>query len=177
MIKKSIYFIVCIVAFLEIAIFFLPKKQLWLYTQDILSKKYYISLNSKEIIDKSFNLIMYKNTLEYDKIKIAQSYKIKTFSSAIFEKIDIKDIYFDDIFTTVLPKHLDDITIQWTLFMGYKIKISAMGDIGILNGYIDILHKKIILHLKPSNIANKRYKKILHYMKKEAKGYRYVQSF
>lgn len=175
-IGKIFYFLLCFILFIQITIYFLPKKQLLEYANSKLSS-YYISLNSKQIDENNFKIVLENNTLRYDKLKVASSQKIEFLSLIFLEKIKITNIKFGDIATGIFPPNIKDIIVYWTPLYGYKVKISAQGDIGEIYGYIDLLHQNVTVHLKPSKIATLNYKKILRKMKKEAKGYRYVQSF
>ena len=173
---KLIYFLLCLTVFLELSIYFLPKKQLLYYASSKLNA-YFISFEPKQVKDNGFKLILKDTTFKYDKLPMATSKDITLFSLLFVDKIVIKDIYLSDIALDILPKKVDLITICWTPLSGYKVKLYAKGDIGEANGYIDLFHRKLILYLKASKKAKRKYADILRQMKKEAKGYKYVKSF
>lgn len=173
---KLIYFLLCLILFLELSIYFLPKKQLLYYANSKLNS-YFISFEPKQVKDKGFKLILQDTTFKYDKLPMATSKDITLFSLLFIDKIVLKDIYLSDIALDILPKKVDIVTLCWNPLNGYKVKIYAKGDIGEANGYIDLFHRKVILYLKATKKAKRKYFNILRQMKKEAKGYRYVKSF
>ena len=173
---KLIYFLLCLILFLELSIYFLPKKQLLNYA-NIKLNSYFISFSSKQVKDRGFKLILDDTTFKYDKLPMATSKEITLFSLLFIDKIIIKDIYLSDVASDILPKKVDLATLYWTPLQGYKIKVYAKGEIGKATGYIDLFHRKIILYLQVTQKAKRRYSNILRQMQKEAKGYKYVKSF
>jgi len=114
--KKIIYFLICLIVFLEITVYFLPKKQLFLLANAKLSS-YLISLDAKDISDRDFRLILKNSVL--------------------------------------------------TPLYGYKVRFHAIGDVGKIDGYVDLFHKKVVLHLNPSRLVRRSYRRLLRQMKKE----------
>jgi len=174
--KKIIYFLICLIVFLEITVYFLPKKQLFLLANAKLSS-YLISLDAKDISDRDFRLILKNSVLTYDKMQVASSKKIEFLSLIFFEKITIRDIKLSDIVMGMLPKDIKEVDIKWTPLYGYKVRFHAIGDVGKIDGYVDLFHKKVVLHLNPSRLVRRSYRRLLRQMKKEGKGYKYVKNF
>ncbi len=174
--KKLIYFLVCLALFLELSIYLFPKKELLYYINNKLHS-YYISFNSKKIEDKGFKVILSDTSFEYDKLPIAKSKEILLFPLLFVNKITIKNLHLSDVASDILPKKIDFITIYWSLLQGYRVKIYAKGDIGKVEGYVDLYHRRVVLFLKILKGIEAKYPNLLRVMTKEAKGYKYVKNF
>ena len=174
--SKIMYFILCIVLFLEIVVYFLPKKQIWFYTQQKL-EKYYISLNSKGYKDKGYEFLLKDNSLKYDKLNVATSKKIEVFPLIFINKVKIKNIKLSEVLSDMFPSKIEKATLYWSPLCGYKIEIEAKGDMGNAHGFIDVLHRKVVIDLEPSKIMKRRFSRTLREFKKVKTGYRYVKTF
>lgn len=175
-VKKVIYFLVCVILFLELSVYLFPKKQLLCYMDSKLHS-YYISFDSKKIEDDGFNLILINTAIKYDNLTVLTAKEITFFITFFSNKVIVKDIYLNNIASDILPEKIDFATLYWNILQGYTLKIYAKGDIGKIEGNIDLFHRKIVLFLKPTKQSKSRYSNLLKVMKKEAKGYKYVKSF
>ena len=157
-------------------IYFLPKKQLLSFTNVILRNDF-ISINYKESIDNGFILIVKDAGFKYDRLPIATVKKITLRFLLFSNKVILEDIHTSELASSILPKRIERITLYWMPLQIGKIKVDIKSNIAKAVGYIDLMHRKVVLHVKVVKSAEKRYRDILKQMKKEAKGYKYVVSF
>ncbi len=175
-VSKLLYFIVCFVLFIEITIYFLPKRELWYLAQKELSKNL-ITVNSSKFQESGFYIDIKDSTINYDKLDIATVKDCKIESYLFYNEIVLKGIRFADIASNISPRNIKSLKIKWSVFDGNKIKIIGDGEMGHIDGYVDILKQKATIYLKASKLMKRRYRKTLRGLKKEKRGYKYVQSF
>jgi len=176
MIRKIAYFLIYFILFLEILIYFLPKKELWYLAQKRLQNDY-ITVNYEKATEGSFSFEIKNGSIKYDKLKIASFKEAEIISMLFYNELHIKNIIFSDIVSGITPKHIESLKLYWTPLDGYKIPLKAKGDMGSIEGFIDMWHKKILIILKASDMMKKGYRKTLKEMKKSKKGYSYVKDF
>ncbi|NPA73472.1 MAG: hypothetical protein GXO12_02055 [Epsilonproteobacteria bacterium] len=174
--KKVLYMLFCFLLFIEISVYFLPKEELFYFAQRKLNG-YYIGFYSQKIEDKGFKLKTVNDSIKYDKLDIANIKEADLTTFVLWNDFIAKDIRLSDVSSSIVPRNIEYVKLIWSPFSGYKIKVDIKGDLGVAVGYIDILHKKIVITLKPSNLMKKRYYSTLRGLKKIKAGYKYVKSF
>jgi len=174
--KRFFYFILCLLLFLQLLIIFLPKGQILNYLNKEI-KVLNISFHSQIIKDKGINFILKNDLLIYDGVKVVSSKKISTNLCIFYTVVDITNIKFSEIIANFVPNNISSIKLFYSPYMLYHIKFKASGEMGFVSGDIDLLHKKILLDLKPSGLMKTRYNATLRQMKKSDRGYKYVYNF
>ncbi len=174
--KRFSYFLLCLLFFLQLFIIFLPKEQIFNYLKDK-TKAYHVILHSKIAKDKGIKLLLKNNSLVYNGLKVASIKNISVDIFIFYTQINIKNTILSEIIENIMPRHISQIKIYWSPFILNHIGLKANGAMGVVSGYIDLFHKKIILILKPSKLMRTRYSATLRQMKKSNKGYRYVYNF
>ncbi len=174
--KKFFYFILCLLLFLQLLIIFLPKEQIFNYLIEK-AKVYHIVFHSQAIKDKGVKFTLINNRLIYDGLKVASSKDINADLFIVYSTITITNVKLSEIVESMVPDDISIIKFLYSPYMLYHIKFKANGKMGIASGDIDLLHKKIMIDLKPSKLMRTRYSATLRQMKKSNKGYRYVYNF
>jgi len=155
-----------IILFIISTIVFIPQSNI-LFTLQKNMQKEKIYLNYYKLTQHPFNLTLEKNTIIYDKIKIANISNISTLIGLFYNKIDISNvsISFNNL-------KIDKIILTNNILSPFIINIKAISKFANISGYIDLKNKKIILHF--AKLKNKNLQKLLQHNKQ---GYFYEESF
>ena len=173
--KKVVAIIFYFVLFLESLIFFIPKDRLFLYLEDRL-KENYIDISQNKIVDNGFVTLAKDMKVNYDKLDIASLKSLKLYTFLFYNSLKAKNIELKESVSMMMPKRVDFIKVSYFVFNPLNIYIYAKGDFGEADGFVDILHKKLSILVKPSKIF-KSYHQTLSQMKKEKSGYRFEYRF
>ncbi len=173
--KKVVAIIFYFLLFLESLIFFIPKDRLFLYLEDRV-KQSFVDISQNSIEDKGFLTLAKDVKVNYDKLDIASLKSLKLYTFLFYNSLRAENIELKDSVSIMMPKRVDFIKVSYLIFNPLYIHIYAKGDFGEADGFIDILHKKLSILVKPSKLFNS-YHQTLSQMKKEKSGYRFEYRF
>jgi hypothetical protein len=158
--------------FIYSVLFFLPKDLIYnLFEKELEKQKIIISQEVRK--EKSFSFVLSDAEVYFDGLQIADV-KRTDISTLLFNNtIDIMDIQLSQSFSKIFPSKINKINIKHNITSYNKITIYAVGDFGEINGYINILDKKLYLNLQASALMKESYIKLLQKMKYKDGVYTY----
>ena len=145
-------------------IVFMPRDNLYYTLQKYLSKEN-IYINSD--IDSSININLKKGTVYYNGMDLVTFNKVIISPFIFFNKIEADNIKikFQDLKIT-------KIDVIYSIINPLKVYIKGSSNFGEINGYIDLVKRKIKIYIL--NLNNNFLK---NFLKKDKKGYFYYVSF
>lgn len=173
--KKLVLIIFYIVLFLESLVFFIPKDRAVFYLEDTLKQKL-INISQESIEDKGFLLKAKEVNINYDRLDVASIKDLKLYTFLFFNSLKLKDIKLKSI-SMMVPKKIYSANLHWSIFNPIYVKIEVDGEFGNAKGYIDLIHKKLSLLIKPSKLFLRGYRQTIRMLKKEKSGYRFNYIF
>jgi hypothetical protein len=156
-------------------VLFMPKINLY-YTMNDYLKKELITIKQKSIQDRWYKLELKDATAYYDGIKSLLAKEVDIKPWIIYNKIELKEIKPADSLKRFFNFKANKAVITHSLLSYKKAYIEAEGDFGALDGEIDLIGRKIHIHLSPT----KRFEKeqvVREYFKKSKEGYIYESKF
>ena len=158
-------FLLFLLGFFIGIIFFMPKDNLY-YTFQSFLKKQNIYINSK--IDLSlFSLTLKNGIIYYHGMDISKFKNINILPYIVYNEIDFKNVNIN-----IGNYKIISLKAFYTLFYPMKIFIKGKSNIGILNGYINLIKREVKLRI--NNLTDSSVKKFLT---KDKKGYFYYAKF
>jgi len=169
MVKNIIIFIIALYVG---AIVFMPKSQLYYYAEKQLNSKG-IVIGNEELVDKIPSLNILHMVAYYQGVDVARVSKLKVTPLLLVNKIEADDIELLNIAKKFLNVNITSLKANHSILKPFKVKIDAVGNFGVANGYADL--KKRVIHL--DLIEPKDINSIKRYLKKSSKGWYYESKF
>jgi len=154
-----------IISILLGVILFMPKENLFFTLQKELSKQN-IYINTKTS-SNLLSLNLSNSTIFVDKMDLAKIKQTNILPLIFFNKIELNKISIN--FNNLQIKHLN---IIYSILDPFKIKIDGNSNFANITGIINLKNHKLKIYLL--NLTNNTIKSFL---KKDKKGYFYVQTF
>jgi len=169
MVRKASLSLVFIIVFIFMIAFLLPKKNLVYFIQEQFQTSQ-ILLSFDTIDEYNFGVEIKNLKLHLDKVLLLNSKNTSITSLIIYNKIALKRIVLSDIAKEFLPQHVEYIIFKSSLLNFLKITFKAKGEFGKMQGFVDIMARKIFIVLTPSVIMKKRYFRTLQYFTQKKNG-------
>ena len=171
----KILFLFCF--FVAALIVFLPKKSLYYFAEEELSK--YKTVIANEQIDEGlFSLTLEHADIYVEGIRVAKVMEADLGIYVLHNAVHLKQIRLSGMAKNFLPTRMESLTLSYDLWDPTRIHLNAKGEFGEAKGEILLLSNKIVMTLKPSKTMLTKYKSILRRMKKAKNGeYSYEQRF
>lgn len=164
------------ILFLFALFIFLPKQNIYNLAEKELSKKGII-VSGEIVREKSFGLRLRGAEVYFEGINTAFLRKLNLDSYLFYSKVELYDLRVSKSFTNILPSKVSNVFLEHSVLNPAIIKINADGDFGSFEGEVQILNRKILGELKPSNIMKSRYRNILNQFKLVEGKYQYEYKF
>ncbi len=174
--KKILKFFVYLFVFVFALLFFLPKESLYNLAEKEL-KKYEVIVSNEKREEKAFSLHITDGDIYVKGIKVAELKSAKISSYLFFNEIKIKNIKLLDSLQNMLPSPISSVDITYSVLNFDKVNIKANGSFGKIEGFVDLIKRKIVLNLKASSKMKRSYSKILDKMKFKNGRYIYEYKF
>jgi len=160
-----------LVFILSVLIFF-PKQSAYNFLEHELFKEKLI-ISGEKRIEKAFSLTIKDGDVYLKGINVANINKASFTSYLVYTKVQIKDIRLLESLKSIFPTPISSIKLKHSILEFDKVKISANGVFGNVNGSIDIINRIITLELYASSEMRSSYSKILSQMKLKEGRYFY----
>mgnify|MGYP000125550911 CR=1 FL=1 len=177
MMNKLFLSLVYFFSFVFLLVVFLPKQELYYLLLKELNKNE-IVLDEKYFSDTNLGLKIEDTQVYIKGIKASNIENITLDTFLFFNKLQIKDIKISENFKQFVPAQIDNVSVVYSVMNPLFVDISFRAKEYKGNGFVDIINRKIIINLYPSNKFIRSYSMLLRNMKKiNAKEYRYEYSF
>ncbi|MEA3352811.1 MAG: hypothetical protein U9Q33_03200 [Campylobacterota bacterium] len=164
--KKIFKFILYILFFLISLTILLPKENIYYFVNKKLNEQK-IVLNQSGINDEKVSLNIKDITVMYDNIEVSNIDTIKLDTFLLFNSLNIKGINIDSSMTRYVPKKIDNISARYSVLNPLKVIFKGSFELGVCNGYVDLLNRIIKIDIEVSQSFSKKYKHMVKYLKKE----------
>lgn len=157
--KSLVYFV-----FFVICIFvFLPKVSLYYLLEKELAKNK-IVISNEVINDKTFSFSVNGADVYFEGINVAliKSLNIKTY--LVYTDISVNKIRVLESLKNMIPSPIEKLDIKHSVLDITKIKIYSKGSFGVVDGFVDLIERKVILKLKATNNMKQNYYQVLNQM-------------
>lgn len=152
---------------------FLPKANLFFLCEKALLE-HKVSINYDTLTQTPLQLSVDKASLLYDTVRFGTLSSLEIKPWIFYNALKIDAIIIEGNAFKMLPKKLDNLVLKHTLLNPHHLFLSALSDLGEIEGFIDLYHQTFILHVKPSNEGKKKYADILRQFSLQKEGfYRY----
>ncbi len=170
--KKILSFIVM---FYMGLILFMPKINLY-YTLENFAKQEHVSVQEGSIKDRWIDLLITDATLFYDGIASAKVASLTFKPWIVYNRISATDIKPAKALEKMLDVKAESVVVTYAIWNYKQVTIEAVGDFGLIHGFMDILTQTVHLVLEPS-AKFKNNTLVRQYFKKEKEGLVYESKF
>jgi hypothetical protein len=143
---------------------FIPIKNLYFLGQEELLKKN-IFVNESSISTFFVSTTIEGATFYFEDIKALNAKSIGINIFGLYNSFYFEDINIDKALKDFLPLKIQDLSIVYSILYPTKAFISGEGDFGVLEGYVDLINKKVFLSIDASSLMKKSFNKLLSMMK------------
>lgn len=163
--------------FIFLVLVFFPKTNLFYLLEKNLSH-YNVVLNEKSVDECCGGLTLDGVQVYYDKLHVGDVQSVSAFFAIFYNKISVDQALFSKKIKRFVPREIESVDIQYSIFYPTKIWISSRGDFGEISGEFNIFSNTLMLKLHPKRGFLLHYRDIARNFKKTSKGeYIYEQSF
>jgi hypothetical protein len=155
---------------------FLPKESIYFYLERVLLEKK-IVISNENISEKFSGINISNGNIYYENINVANVKEIDIETFLLYTSIKIEDVKLLKSLESFSPSPIDEILIKYSLIDFDKIKLSANGSFGEINGSIDIFTRVLNFELIASNKMKNEYSGILKNMQIKEGRYYYEYKF
>jgi len=170
--KGLIYLVVMFI----LLVLFLPKVNLY-YAAEALMQKQNIYISDEEVNDSGFALELINPKIFFDKLELMKVDEIKLSSWLLYSSIKLSHIEVNEGFSDFLPSDINTIQVEHFIYNPTHISLSGESQDSFFYGDVDLVQKKIVIHLRVGVKSEKRYKVLLRKLTKEEGGYYYEYKF
>lgn len=169
MVKKLCKFFGYSVFFIVALIYFTPKVSLYYFLETKLNQLE-IVIGLEEALDNGFTLGVKHQSVYYKSIQSATIKEAHLKIFMLYNALNFKDITLSSVAKSFFPLHIENATIQYTLFNPLYIQAVIDGEFGKANARYSILKKTLHIELLPSDLMLKSYMNTLKNMQKNKEG-------
>jgi len=174
MVKNSVRFFLLGIVFLMIFMFFLPKANLFYFVQREL-KESNLLIDFDTINENGYTLSMTNTTVYLKDIDVLKADIASLDTYLFYNTVVLEEVKLSSLAKEFLPLKINEIKVVYTLSNPTKLFFNGDGEIGKVQGNVDLLDKKVFLILFPSSLMKKRYLKTLRYFHKNKNGELYYE--
>lgn len=149
--------------------YLMPKAGIYYFLEEQI-KPYSVVINNESVKESGLGLEITDATVFVQSIDSAQIGSIEVNLFALFNTIDINDIALSSVAAAVMPVHIQEVHIRYSILNPLKITIYGEGEMGIFHAAFSPLDRVLNVNLKPSDLMLKNYKNSLLNLKKSEKG-------
>ena len=177
MVKKIIWIVLYTVVFFGAVVYFVPKQNLYYALENEL-QKYGIVIDAEDVIEHPFSLELRHPKVYLKGIEVFQALDVDIRVWIFFNEIKTDKARIGSVVKNFIPTHIDTLQIVYSLWHPFYITGYSKGNFGSINLQTDILERKGVLRLKPSEMMRTKYANTLRKLEKNQKGeYLYEQNF
>ena len=177
MAMKILKIVFLVYFFLASLVAFLPKKNLYYYGEEKLSRLKTIITN-EHIKEGLFSLELRNADIYVEKIRVAKVMEARLQTYLLSTHLEAHQIRLSGMVKNFLPTKIEILKMRYDLWDPLKVKFTVSGEFGKASGKYLLAAHKIIVVVHPSKMMRSRYPSILRKMKKEKNGgYSYEQRF
>ena len=172
LLKPLIYFHVLI----ALIILFLPKYNLYYALEEVLQEQK-VYLSNETIIDRGFSLDVQNPDIAFEQLSLAQVDNIKISIWGFANGVRMENIHINDDFVGILPLEIDKIQVINLLYNPMVLDIKGESSEGFFFGSVDLLERKLLVHVRLDAAAQKKYPGILSRLTSEEGGHYFEYQF
>ena len=173
---KFMKFFAYLIFFSLSIMYFMPKISVYHFLENQL-KKYEVIASSEELIDTGYGLKINHATVSLKSIDAAKIGEIDIKIFALYNSINVNNIYFSSMASTFIPLKIQSAHIVYSVIDPLNVNAMAYGEFGEVNAKFDLLEMKLIVTLTPSKLMFKKYPNTLKKFKKlKTGGYIYEKN-
>ena len=160
------------VALIVGVILFMPKSQLYYYTEKQL-KQYGVVIGNEQLNDKLLSLEVLHPVVYLQGLGVARASKVEITPLLFINRVDADGVELINEAKKFLNINITKLKINQSILQPYRVKIDAQGSFGLANGYANL--KSRVVHI--DIIEPKDINSIKRYLKKGEKGWYYESKF
>ena len=169
LVRNIILFIVAL--YIGIVVF-MPKSQLYYYGEKQL-KKYGVVIDNEVLNEKIGTLEISHPVAYYQGVDIARVANVKVMPLLFMNRLEANNVELLNIAKKFINIQIDTLKMNNSILKPKIVKVDAVGNFGVANGYIDL--KSRIIHLDILKV--KDLTSLKKYLKKGEKGWYYESKF
>jgi len=166
---KLIKFFAYFTFFIISLIYFTPKISTYYFLESYI-KKHGIIISDEECSDTGYGLKIKHPTLSIKSIDGAKAKEIDINIFALYNKININDIYLSSMASSFMPLKVENAKLVYSIVDPLNVNGMAYGEFGEVNAKFDLTKMALTVKLAPSKLMLKKYKNTLRKFKKTKKG-------
>lgn len=174
--KRLIKALAYLVVMLILLVLFLPKVNLY-YAAEELMQKQNIYISDEEVYDTGTALELVDSKVFFDKLELMKVDTINISSWLIYSSVKLENIEINEGFSDFLPSDISSIEVKHFFYNPTHINLSGESQDSFFYGDVDLMEKKVLIHLRVGVQSEKRYKTLLRKLNKEEGGYYYEYKF
>ena len=164
--------VVFIIALYIGAVLFMPKNQLYYFGEKQL-KQYGVVIGNEELNNKLGSLEILHPVVYLQGLAVARVSKVKILPLIFMNKIDADSVELLNEAKKFIDIDIATLKINQSILKPYRVKIDAIGNFGIANGYADLKNRVVHIDITKAKDINS----IKRYLKKGEKGWYYESKF
>ena len=176
MIKNFFRYLFYAIFLFVVTFVMIPKTSFYFMGEQKLFKKGVIISNEK-INEGLFSFDISDGDIIYNDLRFANVSSAKLKLHFINNRLNIENINIAKEFQGFVPGKIKSIQIDHTILDPAFINISSTGDMGDIDGRVDLIKRTIKLSLTASKLMKSKYKMILKQMKNKDGIYKYEYRF
>ncbi len=147
----------------------MPKAGIYYFVEEQI-RPYAVIINNETVKESGLGLNITDAVVFVKSIESAQVASIQVKLFALFNAIDIKDITLSSVASAVIPLHVQEVHIRYSILNPLEVTIDGEADAGVFQASFHLLDRLLSVTLVPSENMLKEYKSTLSNLKKSENG-------
>lgn len=157
--------------------YFTPKVALYYFAESKL-KQYDVIISDENAVDNGLTLSIEDASLS---VKDINSVDIKEINIAIFtlyNRVSLNDLKLASTASDFIPTNIKFVDITYSIFNPLHVSADAKGEFGVADVDVDLLDRRVLLRIEPSNLMKRKFRSSLRNLKRSKDGgYEYAKTF
>lgn len=166
---KLVKFFGYLLFFVAAVLFFLPKEQLYYLAEQEL-QSFNVVLDKESVSARPFGLKLEDAEVIVQGIEGAVLREMHFDTYLFYSSFTLKDLTLSSAAKSFVPLKVESINASHAFWNPLFVEFDAQGEFGSLYGQVDLLERKVQLHLQPSKQMQQSFKHTLRYLKKDQNG-------
>ncbi len=174
--KKLLKFSTYLVIMFALIIFFLPKVNAYYLLENLVKEKHFY-LTDEDAKDSGFSLDIHNTRVFLDELFLAEAKYITLNPWVIYNSIEVENIKLNEGFSAFMPGHIENLKAEYVFYQPTHISLKGKSKKDSFIGDVDLLERKVVIHLHLDFKSEKRFATALKQLKKEEGAYIYEYKF
>ena len=169
MVKKLLRFFAYFFFFVLALIYFAPKESIYYYLEQEL-KPLSVIISGETLEDKGLGLNIQNANIYVKSIESAKVAHSDITLLLFYNSIQANDIALSQSVKSFLPLMIESVSLTHNILTPQIIMMKSKGEFGEAKGVINILERRVLIEVEPSELMTREYQNALSMLRKNEEG-------